>query len=108
MDMNITELKNAIYEKLNGQLDIPLVDEQQELRLIRLAASTVVDKLPIKLLPLLYDVTDGISQSEYDRHRTTIVSFLNDAIDIPYVPEGMEANLMGHVLDAVMSPLLKD
>ena len=105
--MNVVELKASIYAKLNLQVDLPFIDEDREEVIIQSVASGLVDSLPVELLPLLLDASDGITQREYDANREAVVAYINSKIDVPYLMESAEARLIGILLDAAMAPLLE-
>jgi hypothetical protein len=106
--MNIFEYKSRILDKINDELDLPFVSEEKEGEAIEFLVGKVIDFVPVDLLPLVFDALDGLTRDELARHKAAIVDSVNTRIDIPYVWEGVEADMIGMVVDAVLNPLLID
>lgn len=106
--MNTFEYKSAIIQRINDELDLPFVSEEKEGEAIEFLVGKVIDFIPVDLLPLVFDALDGLTQDELELHRENIVDAINSRIDIPYVWESVEADVIGMVVDAVLKPLLFD
>lgn len=106
--MNIFEYKSRILDKINDELDLPFVSEEREGEAIEFLVGRVIDFIPVDLLPLVFDALDGLTRDELALHKDAIVDSVNSRIDIPYVWESVEADVIGMVVDAVLNPLLID
>lgn len=106
--MNIFEYKSRILDKINDELDLPFVSEEKEGEAIEFLVGKVIDFVPVDLLPLVFDALDGLTRDELARHKDAIVDSVNSRIDIPYVWESVEADVISMVVDAVLNPLLID
>lgn len=104
----VFEYKSKIIARINDELDLPFISEEVESDYIEMVVGKVIDFIPVDLLPLVFDALDGLTREELESHRTPIVSAVNARIDIPYVWESVEGDIIGMVVDAVLEPLLID
>ena len=105
--MNNIQLKAAIIDRLNEQCDLPFLDEAQEGALLSTLVTHALNLIPVSLLPLMLDSTDGLTILEFEKHRGEVVDYINNIVDIPYVVESVEARFISTAITAMLIPLLK-
>lgn len=81
--MTSAEFTNALVERINLELDLPFVTEEQEAALIRFAVSRVAPLIPKSVTQFILDATDGLATEEIGRLEDVLVGVLNQFIDIP-------------------------
>jgi len=91
MGMTPDELKAALTARINLSLDFPIADEPQEAVVIAWCIGHLVDALPESLQLFLLDASDGLSAEERQRWEDFFTKLLNDRVDLPAIPEAMEA-----------------
>ena len=96
------QLSAALVQKLNLELDVPFLDEVQEAAAIQWVVQNMAGLLPESLLNFILDASDGLDEVELNRHLDVFVGFLNSKVDIPWMSEGMEAQLLRPVVRAIL------
>ena len=96
------ESVDALVIKLNAELNIPFATEGQEERILRWAVNLVSAVLPEWVVPFLESAADGLSALDIIQHEETLIKELNKLIDIPYIPEAMEAAVIRPVVHAIL------
>lgn len=92
-----------IVEAMNAATDIPLVGEQTEGKALEWLAGKTLVHLPDRALDAILTVSDGLSDDEIAMLSDVLTSFVNSAVDIPYVPEAGEELIFRQVIDFVLS-----
>jgi len=105
---------NYIADKLNKKINIPIIGEKFEKKLIIKGLEKVDTELeqhlPAEWSKLLDDVSDGIepgSPADLQSIKDNLVAFLNKKIDIPIIGEKAEAKLFGFAIDMIFDALQK-
>ncbi len=104
----------VVATKINKKIDIPVIGEKFEQRIIVFALEKV-DKeldelLPPDLAQLLDDVSDGIepgSPADFEQIKSNIVIYLNKKVDIPILGEKGEQQLFTLAIDIIFDALRK-
>lgn len=100
--MSEKEFASALANRINLQLDIPFLSEDQELRYILWMVEKLAPHIPASTREFVLDASDGLSDAEIARAEDFLVGFLNSTIDIPLLPESAEAALIRPVVGAVL------
>lgn len=100
--MTTQEFISALVARLNVQIDLPFLSESQEATLIEWCVAKVAHFIPDSIRNFILDASDGLSPEEIVRLEDVLVGFLADKIDIPWVPESMEASLIRPVVQSVL------
>lgn len=102
---------NALAAKLNKDINLPFLSEHKEFivfaKLVRWIDRQLYSLLPNEYYSMIHDATDGISPEEAVRIRQRVTPLINDVINIPFVPEGLEAVIIGTILDLILNALIK-
>lgn len=106
-DLTLPEMKREILKRVNAELDVPFVGEDTEALVLGMIISPLLNKVPVRLLPLMLDSVDGLSREEFDSHVDSLTDFINELVDVPYVAEMLEGRLIAVVLRSALSPMLK-
>jgi hypothetical protein len=99
----VTDLIN----KLNDQVDVPFVSEDKERIAIEWLVGKIAPHVPEWLLAFMATAADGITVDEVRQHEEVIVAEINKIIDLPGVPEFVEAKLIGFVVHGLLDYALK-
>lgn len=103
----------ALADKLNAKLDIPLVGEGTERQILmtalqqlnKLLAGQLGEELRSTITPLIDGSATG---DEATRLRSQAVELLNKKVNLPVVGEETEAKLLGPVVDGIVDVLRKN
>ena len=105
---------NYIADKLNKKIDIPIVGERFEKKLIVKGLNKINEELEDHLPPdwadLLDDISDGIepgSPADLESIKKNLVEFLNKKINIPIIGEKAEAKLFAAAIEIIFEALQK-
>ena len=108
--MNNDELRE-LAEKLNKKIDIPLVNETREekiiLKIVIKVDTFLYDNLPNEFYDLIHSVRDGIDDNEAKRLIKRLSKIANEKIDIPYVPEAIEYIAIRFVIGVLINAARK-
>lgn len=80
----------AIVDAVNASTDFPLIGEITEGKVIEYIASKTLVHLPERALDAILTVSDGLSDEEIAMLTDVLTSFINTAVDVPWVPEAVE------------------
>lgn len=108
-----TEQITSIASDLNEKVNIPFMGEGKEQDLLESALGTinnqldsVVDALPDSAKEIWAKVQDGVSDEEADDLKAQLVSGLNERVNIPFLGEGQEADmLIAPAVDLIVNTL---
>lgn len=106
-DLTLPELKREILKRVNEELDVPFVGEDTEALVLGMIISPLLNRVPVRLLPLMLDSLDGLSREEFESHVDSLTDAINELIDVPYVAEMLEGRLIAVALRSALSPMLK-
>ena len=100
------EIRN-IAEKLNDKIDIPLMRETKEekilIKIVLKIDNFLYDNLPNEFYDLLRSVEDGIDDEEAKRLINRLSILANDKIDIPYIPEKWEGIALRFIIGIIIN-----
>ncbi|MBL9028320.1 MAG: hypothetical protein JNL21_39380 [Myxococcales bacterium] len=104
---------DALADKLNAKLDIPLAGEGTEKQILTTALQqlnkVLAGQLGEELRATIGPLVDGsASGEEAARLRTQAVDLLNKKVNLPVVGEETEAKLLGPVVDGIVDVLRKN
>ena len=105
---------NYIADKLNKKINIPIVGEKFEKKLIVKGLEKIDveldEHLPPEWAELLDDISDGIepgSPADLASIKQNLVEFLNKKINLPIIGEKSEAKLFEATIDIIFDALQK-
>jgi len=101
---------NAIAQKVNNEINLPFLSEEKEL-IVFAKIIKWIDKQLYKLLPneyyeLVQDSSNGISKEEAEKLKERLAPLINEAVDIPVIPEKLEEKLIGLVLGVIIDAMV--
>ena len=88
--MTTEEKIAAIVEAVNAATDVPFIGEVTEGKAITFVAKKTLVHLPDRALDAILSVSDGLSDDEIAMLTDVLTSFVNQAVDVPWVPETVE------------------
>jgi len=110
-EMLTDEEVNALANKLNNTINIPILSAEKEfivfVKLIRWVDRQLYALLPNEIYKLVHDSHDGISREEAVKIRQRVSPLINKLIDIPIVSEALEEVIIGTILDLILTALIK-
>lgn len=92
-----------IATQLNTQFDVPWVPEGMEQRFLEWLLAKIVPVIPAPLLSVIVDSADGLTADEVVHHEENLVALANELIDLPYLPEAIEASLIKPVVHQLLT-----
>lgn len=109
VEMLSDEEVEALASKLNEKIDLPFIVEGTEqvifVKTVRMFDRLLYQNIPNELYGLIKDTGDGISDKDAEELKLVLGSRLNKSLEIPYVPEWVEQQvleiLIGLVVDAM-------
>ncbi|MGM0620740.1 MAG: hypothetical protein ACQETJ_06835 [Bacteroidota bacterium] len=108
--MTLDEIKD-LAERLNRKIDIPLVKETKEekilIKIILKIDTFLYDNLPNEFYDLIRSTDRGIDDKEAKRLVRRLTKAANDKIDIPYLPEFAEKFAYRFVIGMVVKAARK-
>ena len=101
-----------IVDRVNEKVNVPILGEKAEGKLIRKAVDKVLkcleENLPEEYFDFLDDLSDGIEPGmDMEEIKRNTVEFLNKEINLPIVGEKFEAKLFTEVVDLIFNALKK-
>jgi len=101
----------TLAQRLNTMIDVPLVRESQEEKIIIKVVLKVdgflYDNLPNEIYDLVRSLDDGIDDKEAIRLVKRLALLANEKIDIPYLPESMEYLAIRFVIGVIINAARK-
>ena len=108
--MRMEEVKD-LAKRLNAKIDVPLVRETTEekilIKIVVKVDNFLYDNLPNEFYDLVRSLDKGIDDAEAKRLIKRLSKMANDKIDIPYIPESMEYVAIRFVLGVVINAARK-
>ena len=105
---------NWLATKLNEKINVPVIGEKAEQAIITNALYKVLDlleeELPPEFIEFLDDVTDGLepqTDSELERLKDEMATYLNNNINLPLIGERKEQKVFEFVVDFVFDAMRK-
>ena len=100
--MSNEEFIETLVTRLNEAIDVPLLGEEAEARMLRYIVTKAEPLIPPEWRPVMLSVADGIDSTELDRAERYFAHACNATIDIPWVPETQEATLVWNPLASML------
>lgn len=98
--------------KLNQEIDIPIVSETQEqkvlFKIVLKIDNFIYEHLPNEIYDLIRDLKKGISDKEVKKLTKRLTKLANDKIDIPYIPEFIEGKVMRFIIKLIINGIRKN
>lgn len=113
--MILTDLQiNYLVKKINDKVNLPLLGEQGEHRVITKAIEKILnhleDNLPEELLALINDASNGFlpgDAADAKRAKKACIRHLNNKVNIPLVSERKEQKLFTIVVENLFEAMKK-
>jgi hypothetical protein len=109
--MTLDEIKD-LAERLNRKIDVPLVKETKEekilIKIILKIDTFLYDNLPNEFYDLIRSTDRGIDDKEAKRLVRRLAKAANSKIDIPYIPEFAEKFAFRFVIGMVVKAARKN
>jgi hypothetical protein len=100
-----------LAEKLNKKIDVPLISERKEgkilLKIILKIDKFLYDSLPNELYDLIRNLNDGIDDDEAKTLIKRLSKLANKKINIPYIPESLEYVMIRFVIALIVNAMRK-
>lgn len=101
-----------IVDRVNEKVNVPILGEKAEGKLIRKAVDKVLkcleENLPEDIFQFIDDLSDGIEPGmDIEEMKDNTVKFLNKEINLPIVGEKFEAKLFAEVVDLIFNAIKK-
>jgi hypothetical protein len=97
-----TGVIDDLVKKLNAELDVPFVPESAEEKAIRWIVEKVAPHVPEWALVAMATVADGVTKEELEKLAEVLVAEINKLVDLPGVPEVVEAKLISFVVNGLL------
>ena len=115
-DMNVKvemlsdEQVNAIAQKVNVAVNLPLLGEKAEFRvfakIVRVLDRKLYEVLPNEYYQLINDASNGISAEEASKMEERLTKLLNEKVNIPFISERKEEMLIGIVVGQIVRAMV--
>ena len=109
--MTLEEIKD-LAQRLNGKVDVPIINETKEEKIlieIGMKVDTFLyDNLPNEFYDLVRSVEDGIDEDEAKRLIKRLAKLANEKIYIPYLPEKMEYIAIRFIIATIINAARKN
>lgn len=107
-----TEEIKEFAERLNKKINVPIINETKEekilIKIILTIDNFLYDNLPNEFYDLIQSVDKGIDNQEAKRLVRRLTILANDKIDIPYLPEPMERIAIKFVIGMIIKAARKN
>ena len=101
----------ALAEKLNNEINFPIIGENLEelllAKIIRRIDRKVYELLPNEYYSLVKKSSDGISDEDAENIEARMTPLINEKINLPFLSEEMEEKLIGFVLNSLINAMRK-
>ncbi len=108
--MTMDQVK-VLASKLNEKINIPLVRETKEerifVKIILKIDNFLYDNMPNEFYELWKDTHDGIDDEEAKQLIKRLTKLANKKIDIPYIPEAIEAFVFKFIIGILVNAARK-
>jgi hypothetical protein len=110
-----TEQIQVIANKVNKKVDLPIIGEKFEEKIIIFGLNKIDEvleqELPKDFADLLDDVSDGLepgSPADLDKIKKHLTSFINKKVNIPILGEKGERTLISLAIDIIIDAMRKN
>lgn len=98
---------NDIAKRLNDKIDIPIITEGMEqkvlLKIVLKVDRFLYDHLPNEFYDFVRSADHGIDDAEAEKLLDRLSKLANQKIDIPYLPEQMEYLAIHYILSVIIN-----
>jgi hypothetical protein len=105
------EQLNALAQKINSAINIPILGEKAELvvfaKIIKLIDAKLYELLPNEYYELINSMNDGISEDDATMMTHRLTRLLNERINIPFISEQKEEKLISLVIGYIVGAMVK-
>lgn len=102
----------ALAEKLNNEINFPIIGENLEelllAKIIRRIDRKVYQLLPNEYYSLVKKSSDGISDEDAENIEARMTPLINEKVNLPFLSEEMEEKLIGFVLNSLINAMRKN
>lgn len=105
----------VIAKKVNKKVDVPIIGEKFEYRIIVFGLNKIDkvldEELPPDFAQLLDDVSDGFepeSPADLEKVKLHLVTFINKKVNIPLMGEKAERELIEFVIEIIIDAMTKN
>lgn len=99
--LTVEDIKH-IATQLNVTFNVPFVPEGMEQAWIEWVLTKAMPVVPADVVRFLADASDGLTAEEMEKYEVIITDEVNKLIDLPYVPEVMEAGIIRPVIHQLL------
>lgn len=99
-------LVEELVDKINVELNVPLIDEGQEAKCIRWIVDSLLQVVPEEYLQMFAGIIDGVSAAEAKYIKRHCVQLLNAKIDIPWMSERAEEMIFAPVVSNLVDTII--
>jgi len=97
---------NKIVQKLNAKIDIPIINERKEEKILENVLTKLDNKVAKELPPPLRDMwnklDDGITEEEGAELAAKVTEIVNRKINIPLLNEKQEQKLISALVETII------
>jgi hypothetical protein len=101
----------VLANQINDVINIPFVGEEKELiiffRIIHWIDNLLYDLLPNEYYALIRSLENGITQEEANLIIKRLTPIINEAVNIPFVPEAIEGRIISIILSIIILAMTK-
>ena len=101
-----------IAKRLNKKIDVPIIRETKEekilVKIVMKVDNFLYDNLPNEFYDLVRSLDEGIDDSEAKRLIKRLSKLANKKVDIPYLPEAVEYVAIRLVIGVIINSARKD
>ena len=97
------DLIDLIVRKVNAEVSWPGSNEAEEARVIRIAVVKIANVLPPLVLRTITDAEKFLSAGRRELAVELILEFLNERVDIPWLPNSVEAWILRPIVEGVIA-----
>ncbi len=112
VEMLSAEEVEALASKLNAKIDLPFIVEGTEqvifVKTVRIFDRLLYQNIPNELYGLIKTTSDGISDKDAEELKLVLGSRLNKSLEIPYIPEWVEQQILEILIGLVVDAMRKN
>ena len=101
--MTLPEFTHQLATKLNAELNIPWIDEDEEQQYLEAGIGLIAMRIPVGLRKVIVDAADGLTEAEIELHKGVLAEELAKLIDNKRVPNWIERYGAELIIDAVLN-----
>ncbi len=102
---------NAIAQKANDAINIPIIGEKLELiifaKIVKFVDMKLYEVLPNEYYALIHNAHDGIDAEDAAMLELRLGTLINDKVNIPFISEKKEKELIDLILGMIIKGLVK-